>query len=79
MVEITSGPFAGLAGIIQEPPDARGRVTVLMDLLNRQVPVEVPVEFVGTVGPRINLNAQLSSTPSIGGQARENSEFPEHC
>ena len=45
-VRITGGPFDGLAGTIQDPPDPRGRVRVLMELLNRQVKVEVPVQFV---------------------------------
>jgi transcriptional antiterminator RfaH len=46
-VEITSGPFAGLVGIIQDPPDAKGRIKVLMRLLNRQpVRVQVPLRFV---------------------------------
>ena len=45
-VRISGGPFDGLAGIIQEPPDARGRVTVLMELLSRRIQVEVPVQFV---------------------------------
>jgi transcription antitermination factor NusG len=46
-VEIVGGPFAGLLGIIQRPPDAKGRIKVLMRLLNRQpVRVEVPIRFV---------------------------------
>jgi transcriptional antiterminator RfaH len=45
-VRITGGPFAGLVGIIQNPPNPRGRVKVLMKLLNREVKVDVPVEFV---------------------------------
>jgi transcriptional antiterminator RfaH len=48
-VEITHGPFDGLVGIIQRPPNARGRVKVLMQLLNRgPVKVDVPVQFVRT-------------------------------
>jgi transcriptional antiterminator RfaH len=48
-VEITAGPFDGLIGIIQRPPNARGRVKVLMKLLNQQpVRVEVPVHLVRT-------------------------------
>jgi transcriptional antiterminator RfaH len=43
-VEVTRGPFDGLIGIITRPPDAKGRVKVLMQLLNRQpVRVDVPV------------------------------------
>jgi transcription antitermination factor NusG len=42
-VEVTGGPFHGLAGIIARPPDAKGRVKVLMRLLNRRVKVDVPV------------------------------------
>lgn len=45
-VQISGGPFDGLIGIIEEPPNARGRVRVLMSLLNRQVKVEVPLRFV---------------------------------
>ena len=45
-VHITSGPFEGLIGIIQDPPDPKGRVKVLMTLLNRHVKVQVPVQFI---------------------------------
>jgi transcription elongation factor/antiterminator RfaH len=41
-VEVTRGPFDGLMGIITRPPDAKGRVKVLMQLLNRQ-PVRVDI------------------------------------
>jgi transcription antitermination factor NusG len=34
--ELTGGPFEGLLGIIEDPPDDRGRVRVLMRLLNGQ-------------------------------------------
>lgn len=48
-VEITDGPFDGLIGIIQRPPNAKGRVKVLMQLLNqRPIKVDVPVQFVRT-------------------------------
>jgi transcriptional antiterminator RfaH len=45
-VRLVSGPFAGLMGIIENPPNAKGRVKVLMHLLSRQVRVEVPVDVV---------------------------------
>lgn len=45
-ISITGGPFDGLVGIIQEPPNAKGRVKVLLQLLNRQTSVDVPVEFI---------------------------------
>jgi transcription antitermination factor NusG len=48
-VEITRGPFAGIVGIIQRPPNAKGRIKVLMRLLNRRsVGVELPLHFVRT-------------------------------
>jgi len=48
-VEITRGPFAGIVGIIQRPPNAKGRIRVLMRLLNRRpVDVELPLHFVKT-------------------------------
>jgi transcriptional antiterminator RfaH len=43
---IVGGPFDGLAGIIQEPPNARGRVKILLQLLNRPTNVDVPVQFI---------------------------------
>jgi transcriptional antiterminator RfaH len=46
-VEIVEGPFAGLIGIIERPPDAKGRIRVLMRLLNRRsVNVQVSARFV---------------------------------
>lgn len=45
-VRISGGPFDGLAGIIQRPPDARGRVKILMELLRRPIQVQVPLKFV---------------------------------
>jgi len=45
-VSIDGGPFDGLVGIIQQPPNARGRVKVLLQLLNRETNVDVPVQFI---------------------------------
>ena len=45
-VRIDGGPFDGLVGIIQQPPNAKGRVKVLLSILNRETKVEVPVRFV---------------------------------
>jgi transcription antitermination factor NusG len=42
-VRVTDGPLAGLVGIIENPPDARGRVSVLMDMLRRQTRVSLDV------------------------------------
>jgi transcriptional antiterminator RfaH len=42
-VRVTSGPLAGLVGIIENPPDARGRVGVLMDILRTQTRVSIDV------------------------------------
>jgi transcription elongation factor/antiterminator RfaH len=47
-VRITGGPLDGLVGIMQEPPNARGRVKMLLTLLNRQTNVEVPIQFIRT-------------------------------
>ncbi|MGH7827296.1 MAG: transcription termination/antitermination protein NusG [Candidatus Binatia bacterium] len=64
-IVINGGPFDGLAGIIQEPPDARGRVRILMELLSRPIKVDVPLQFVrgGAVayGPTAS-NESLSET-----------------
>ena len=52
-VQIARGPFKGLVGIIQEPPDTRSRVRVLMAILSRHVQVEVPADYIdmGWVAP----------------------------
>jgi len=42
-VRVTDGPLAGLVGIIENPPDARGRVSVLMDILRTQTRVSIDV------------------------------------
>ena len=45
-VSIAGGPFDGLVGIIQEPPNAKGRLKVLLQLLNRQTNVDIPVQSI---------------------------------
>ena len=54
---ITGGPLKGLVGILQEPPDSKTRIKVLMSILNRQVHVEVPVKYIdiGWVAPEGTL------------------------
>lgn len=53
-VEIRGGPFDGLIAIIQDPPDAKGRVKILLKLLSRQISVELGVEFIK--GEWVTLN-----------------------
>jgi transcription elongation factor/antiterminator RfaH len=45
-VEIAEGPFSGLAAIIQDPPDPKGRVKVLLKLMSRNITVKIGVESV---------------------------------
>lgn len=45
-VRIDGGPFDSLVGMIQEPPNARGRVRILVNLLNQQTRVEIPTRYV---------------------------------
>ena len=45
-VEVIGGPFTGLLGIIQDPPDAKGRIKILLKLLSRQITVKLGVEFI---------------------------------
>jgi transcriptional antiterminator RfaH len=61
-IRISGGPFDGLAGIIQEPPDARGRVRVLMELLSRHIKVDVPLQFVKS--GKIEYRPVLSTGPT---------------
>ena len=45
-VKITGGPFRGLTAVVEQRLPARERVRVLMDLLQRQTPVELPEKWV---------------------------------
>src|SRR5262245_46727182 len=45
-VAINWGPFDGLVGSMQELPNARGRVKILLELLSRPTRVDVPVQFI---------------------------------
>ena len=43
-VRVTDGPLAGLVGIIEDPPDARGRVGVLTDILRAHTRVSIDAD-----------------------------------
>jgi transcriptional antiterminator RfaH len=45
-VRVIRGPFEGLEALIERPPDGRGRVKLLLNMLNRQVQAEIPIRFV---------------------------------
>ena len=45
-VRIRGGSFDGLVGMLQDVPDAKGRVKVLMKLLNREIKVQIPAHMV---------------------------------
>lgn len=40
-IEVMDGALAGLSGVVQNPPDSKGRVRVLVNLLKREVKVTV--------------------------------------
>ncbi len=68
-IEIRGGPFDGLMAIIQDPPDAKGRVKILLKLLSRQISVKLGVEFikgewVGLKPPATNIGSGLFSAVS---------------
>jgi transcriptional antiterminator RfaH len=67
-VEIRGGPFDGLVAIIQDPPDAKGRVRVLLKLLSRQLSVKLGVEFIKgewvALKPTANIGSSLLSAAS---------------
>ena len=68
-VEIRGGPFDGLIAIIQDPPDAKGRVRILLKLLSRQISVKLGVEFikgewVALKPPATNIGSSLFSAAS---------------
>ena len=61
-VEITGGPFNGFLGIVENPPNAKGRVKVLLKLLSRQISVKLGVEFIknpSVAMPAAALNESL--------------------
>ena len=60
-VQIMGGPFTGLIGIIHEPPNAKGRVKIFLQILNRQAKVDVPVHCInaGWVRSRPSLEGTI--------------------
>ena len=67
-VEITGGPFDGFVGIIENPPDAKGRVGVLLKLLSRQISVKLGVEFIRDQAVTIaSPKSPLSATAGCAG------------
>jgi transcription elongation factor/antiterminator RfaH len=69
-VEISRGPFNGLAAIIQDPPDAKGRVKVLLKLMSRHITVKLGVEVLKGEGVACALpangNIGLNSFLAVG-------------
>ena len=67
-VEITGGPFNGFVGIIENPPNAKGRVKILLKLLSRQISVKLGVEFIRNpsvaIVPAAALNHPAGSLPA---------------
>ena len=59
-VEISGGPFNGLAAIIQDPPDAKGRVKVLLKLMSRHISVKLGVEVLKSEGGACGLAASCN-------------------
>jgi transcription elongation factor/antiterminator RfaH len=59
-VEVNSGPFRGLSGIIQDPPNAHGRIRILLKLLGRQLSVKLGVNSINgesaAYGPPLRAN-----------------------
>ena len=45
-ITISGGPFEGLAGIIESPPDRQGRVQVIMNMLRQQARVKMPAQWI---------------------------------
>jgi transcriptional antiterminator RfaH len=64
-VRISGGPFGGLVGIIQEPPNAKGRIKILLRLLNRPTKVDVPIHFLEAewVNAGCRVDAKLTQAP----------------
>ena len=64
-VEIRGGPFDGLLGIIQDPPDERGRVKILLKLLSRQISVKLGVKFIKGDWTALEPAASASIGPGL--------------
>jgi transcriptional antiterminator RfaH len=60
-VQISGGPFDGLVGMIQDPPNGKGRIKILLNILNRQSNVEIPVQYInaGWVASTARLSHQI--------------------
>ncbi len=64
-VRVSGGPFNGLIGMLLEAPDGKGRVKVLMSLLNREIKVELPVYLVGNAWVPRPTHASNKRAPAL--------------
>jgi transcription elongation factor/antiterminator RfaH len=64
-VEITGGPFDGFTGVIENPPNAKGRVKILLKLLSRQISVKLGVEFVRNQSVAIVPALTITDRPNV--------------
>ena len=61
-VEIIGGPFNGFIGIIENPPNAKGRVQILLKLLSRPISVKLGVEFIRNQSVAIDTGTAVATT-----------------
>ena len=66
-VRIAGGAFDGLVGMLQNAPDAKGRVKLLMKLLSREIEVEAPVHLVAS--------GWVASEPDLAGESLEGNKI----
>jgi len=60
-VRIRGGSFDGFVGLLQNVPDAKGRVQVLMRILNREIKVQLPLHLVSSTW----IPQTLSENPRV--------------
>ena len=60
-VRIRGGSFDGFVGLLQNVPDAKGRVQVLMKILNREIKVQLPLHLVSSTW----IPQTLSENPRV--------------
>jgi transcriptional antiterminator RfaH len=64
-VEIAGGPFDGFTGIIENPPNGKGRVKILLKFLSRQISVKLGVEFVKNQSVGIVPALTINDRPDV--------------
>ena len=70
IVRVVSGKLEGLARVVEEPRTPESKVRVLLEIMGRHVPSQVPWHHIQVVGSKLNNKATNRPTRRTRGKGR---------